>query len=90
MASTKLTAAQLVLLPMVKWERAYDNLTADQRRIIDDEAAAAATQYARLSAYISRRLAGGKHADAVKRQNQSARKVRQALGFTYKDDSITF
>ena len=77
-------------LPMVEWSAAYDRASADERRIIDDQAAAAATRYARLSAYISRRLSGGPHADAVKRQNQAARKVRQALGFTYKDDAISF
>jgi hypothetical protein len=86
----QLDAEALILLPMVKWEAAYENLTTDQRRVIDDEAAAAATRYARLSAYLSRRLAGGKHRDAVKRQNQAARRVRQALGFTYTDDAITF
>jgi len=80
----------MILLPMSKWEATYENLTADQRRQIDDEAAATATKCARLSAYISRRLSGGKHADAVKAQNQAARRTRQALGFTYKDDAITF
>ena len=90
MATTKLSAERLALLPMAKWEQAYENLSADERRIIDDEAARAATTYARMSAYLSRRLAGGKHVDAVKRQNQTARKVRQALGFTYTDDAITF
>lgn len=53
-------------------------------------AAILATQYSRLSAYLSRRVAGGKHADAVKAQNNVARRVRQALGYTYADDSITF
>jgi hypothetical protein len=75
---------------MTKWEAAYDRLSGDERRRIDDKAAAAATKHARLSAYIARRLSVGKHDDAVTRQNQTARKVRQALGFTYTDDAITF
>lgn len=85
-----MSANRFARLPMVKWEAAYERLSADERRQVDDNAAAIATHYARVSAYLSRRLAGGKHADAVKRQNQTARRVRQALGFTYTDDSITF
>lgn len=77
-------------LPMVEWEAAYAELSSDERRAIDDQCAALATVASRLSAYLSRRMAGGKHTDAVKAQNVAARKVRQALGFTYKDDSITF
>ncbi len=76
--------------PPVEWETAYNAMSFDERRAVDDAAAALATKAARLSAYFSRRLSGGKHADAVRRQNQSARRVRQALGFTYTDDSITF
>ena len=76
--------------PMVEWDAAYNAMTFDERRVADDDAAAQATKYARLSAYLSRRMSGGGHADAVKRQNEVARKVRQALGFTYKDDAITF
>jgi hypothetical protein len=75
---------------MVKWQRAIERMSQDERRRLDDEAAALATRAARLSAYISRRESGGKHADAVKAQNKAARAVRQALGFTYKDDGITF
>lgn len=80
----------MIDLPMAQWAEAYDRLSFDDKRKIDDDAAATATKYARLSAYLSRRMAGGKHGDAVKAQNQAARKVRQALGFTYKDDAITF
>jgi hypothetical protein len=84
------TVEQLIDRPMVEWEQAIDGFDHDTRRTLDDQAAAIATRYARLSAYISRRESGGKHADAVKAQNAAARKVRQALGFTYKDDGITF
>lgn len=76
--------------PMAEWQALYDSLSFDERRKLDDDAAAQATRYARLSAYLSRRLSGGRHEDAVKKQNQAARKVRQALGFTYKDDAVTF
>jgi len=75
---------------MVKWEATYNNLSLDARQEIEREAAEAATAYARLSAYLSRRMAGGKHSDAVRRQNQVAARVRQALGYTYKDAPITF
>jgi hypothetical protein len=77
-------------LPMTKWEETYNRLSTDERRMLDDEAAAMATKAARVSAYISRRLSGGTHEPAVKAQNIAARKVRQALGFTYRDDAITF
>lgn len=53
-------------------------------------AAALATHYARVSAYLSRRMSGGRHDAAVQAQNRTARKVRQALGYTYADDKITF
>ena len=77
-------------LPPVKWQAAYERLSTDERMALTDSAAHTATKLARVSAYVSRRMSGGKHEDAVKNQNQSARKVRQALGYTYTDDQITF
>lgn len=77
-------------IPMTKWEATYNRLTFDERRQQDDDAAAQAVRHARVSAYISRRLSGGKHADAVKAQNRAAARVRVALGFTYKDSPIDF
>lgn len=76
--------------PMVKWSTDYDHMTTDEKMQISNTAAALATHYARLSAYLSRRHAGGKHDDAVKAQNRTASRVRQALGYTYKDAPITF
>lgn len=73
-----------------KWQAAYEALTLDERMALSDKAAAHATHHTRLCAYVSRRMSGGKHADAVKAQNTAARKVRQALGYTYTDDAITF
>lgn len=77
-------------MPMVKWEAAYKRLTTDQRMALSDSAASTATRFSRVSAYVSRRMSGGKHADAVTAQNRTARSVRQALGYTYADDKITF
>lgn len=76
--------------PMADWPALYDALTTDQRREVDDQAAVLAVKAARLSRYFGRRTSGGKHEDAVKAQNSVAAKVRQALGFTYKDSPITF
>lgn len=77
---------------MVEWEAAVDALGANSAPAftIDSEAMNRAVYYARMAAYISRRRSGGKHADAVKAQNQVARRVRQALGYTYADDKVTF
>lgn len=84
------TLAAALRRPLARWEQAIRRMSQEERRQLDDDAAALATHAARLSRYISRIEAGGKHADAVKAQNQAARRVRQALGFTYKDDAITF
>ena len=81
---------KLLRTPPVRWERAVTRMRTDDRMRLCDEAAALATRAARISAYVSRRLSGGKHADAVTAQNQAARRVRQALGYTYADDKITF
>lgn len=81
---------KILKTPPVKWERAVKKMGIDERMKLCDEAAAIATRAARVNAYISRFLSGGKHADAVKAQNRAARRVRQALGYTYADDSITF
>lgn len=79
-----------IVVPMAEWERAYTLYSQTEIQQIEREAAELAAGYARLSAYLSRRMSGGKHSDAVKRQNQAAAKVRQALGYTYKDAPITF
>lgn len=84
------TPPDMLTAPPAEWAEMYDAMSFDQRREADDAAAALATRATRVSAYISHRLAGGKHADAVKAQNRAARSTRQALGFTYKDDAITF
>ena len=76
--------------PMVKWEAIVDRMGTAEKMDEADRAAAYAVRLARWNAYVSRRLSGGKHAHAVKAQNQAARKVRQALGYTYADDAITF
>ena len=89
-AQTQQLIRRFARLPMAKWEGAYTRLSTDQRYSLTDGAAQDATHFARVSAYVSRRQTGGKHADAVKRQNQTARSVRQALGYTYAQDAITF
>lgn len=76
--------------PMVEWSALYEESTLDENQTMERTAAELAVTYARLSAYLSRRMAGGKHADAVKAQNKAARGTRQALGYTYKDDAISF
>lgn len=81
---------RLLNVPMVRWERAVDRMSTDEQMRLSDTAAALATRAARLSAYISRRHTGGKHVVAVHAQNRAARRVRQALGYTYADDKITF
>lgn len=80
----------LIDRPMSEWESTIDALPMDERMELIEQFSARATHLARLAAYLSRRLTGGKHADAVKAQNRAARKVRQALGFTYADDAIVF
>lgn len=74
----------------VEWPALYDRLTVGERMALDSALSDIATKAARLSAYLSRRATGGDHKAAVQRQNQVARKVRQALGYTYADDKITF
>jgi hypothetical protein len=76
--------------PMAGWAGVTETMDIDARYTEERRAAEAAVYYARLSAYLSRRMSGGKHADAVKRQNQVAAKVRQALGYTYKEAPIEF
>ena len=76
--------------PMVQWERYVNRMKQDERMQIGDTAAHLAEHYTRLSAYLSRRMSGGRHVDAVRAQNTAARRVRQALGYTYADDKITF
>ena len=76
--------------PPVKWESLYKRVGAADVFRTEAEAAEIATHLARISGYISRRMNGGKHTDAVKSQNRVARGTRQALGYTYADDKITF
>jgi hypothetical protein len=90
MADQNNRTTEILLLAPVDWDAEYQRLTTDQRYALELATALDAVRLARFSAYVSRRLAGGKHADAVKAQNQTARKVRQALGYTYADDKITF
>ena len=93
MAETRLTRRQLDSFAharMVQWEKRYNRIKTDDRRDIDDHSAAMAVRYARASAYIARRQAGGTHASGVKAQNAAAARVRRALGFTYKDAPIDF
>lgn len=75
---------------MVDWCAHYEKLSTDERMHTNDHAAATCERLARFVAYTSRRMAGGKHTDAVRAQNTAGRRVRQALGFTYADDKITF
>lgn len=77
-------------LPPVQWDQYCTDLGTDQRYELERQISSQAVQLARFSAYLSRRMAGGKHSDAVQAQNRAARKVRQALGYTYADDAITF
>lgn len=80
----------LLYAPITQWKEIADSPITTAIQDAERQAAHLATTYARMSAYFSRRMAGGKHADAVKAQNIAARKVRQALGYTYADDKITF
>lgn len=81
---------EALLLAPVDWSALYESLDTNQRYELERQLSQDAVQLARLAAYISRRQTGGKHDDAVKAQNTAARKVRQALGYTYADDKITF
>jgi hypothetical protein len=90
MATTATKAELLANRPMTAWDEAYRAMDTATAFEVDDQAANHAVHFARLSAYIARRRQGGTHTDAVKAQNRVGRRVRQALGYTYKDDSITF
>ena len=83
-------AINLVESPMVDWREAYElnvgNVWSDTERT----AAHVAIRNARLSAYLSRRMAGASHEVAVRHQNAVAAKVRKALGFTYFKDDVSF
>lgn len=81
---------EFLTLAMVEWSATYERLHSGEAHAHERAAAALATHAARLSAYLSRRLSGGTHDDAVKAQNRAARGVRQALGYTYADDRVTF
>lgn len=83
-------AQDIMNAAMVEWQDRINGLPQHEAYRLESELATLATHAARLSAYISRRLTGGKHDDAVKAQNTAARKVRQALGYTYADDSVRF
>lgn len=85
-----MTMQQFLDLAMVDWQKTIDAMPQNERHELESYLAALAQHSARASAYISRRVMGGKHEDAVKRQNEVARKVRQALGYTYADDKVTF
>lgn len=81
---------ELMGAPMVEWRKLCEKMSQEDRRETEETLAQLATRAARASAYLSRRETGGKHDDAVRRQNQVARSVRQALGYTYGRDDITF
>lgn len=89
-AEIRALAEAFGLAPMVDWAARYARLSEAERYEVEREMSARAVHYARASAYLSRRMNGGTHGDAVKRQNQTAAKVRGALGYTYKEAPITF
>lgn len=73
-----------------EWAALVESTNDRALREMEREAAAAAIHLARLSAYLSWRLNGHKHATAVREQNSVAAKVRHALGFTFARTDITF
>jgi hypothetical protein len=81
---------ELLEAPMVHWAKLCERMSQEDRLETEGVLAQLATRAARASAYLSRRETGGKHDDAVKRQNEVARRVRHALGYTYGRDDITF
>lgn len=81
---------KIINRPMAAWDKAVTKLPTQARMDLLQELGVLTIRAARLEAYLYRRHAGGKHADAVKAQNQVARRVRQALGYTYADDAIHF
>lgn len=91
--TTRLTRVQLERFAntaMAQWDRRYGRMDSIDRNDTERHAAAMAERFARTAAYISRRMIGGTHADAVKHQNAVARGVRKALGFAYPNQPITF
>lgn len=81
---------EILYLAPVDWAATVERMSTEERYELERAIVGDAVQLARFSAYIGRRITGGNHAAGVKRQNQVARKVRQALGYTYADDAITF
>ena len=76
--------------PMVEWSEAIDARNHDQLRTLEHESTGLAVQAARLAAYTAARNEGRTHAQAVKRQNTIAAKLRRALGFYNGRADITF
>lgn len=83
-------AQDLLDRPIQEWQLAVASLSTELRQSIESDIAALTIKAARLSAYLTVCTLGGGHEQAVKRQNQVARKVRRAMGYTYADDAITF
>lgn len=83
-------ALRFMATPMVRWHATINRMNTSDRMALTDTLAAFAQTATRASAYVSRRHTGGRHIEAVKAQNQACRKVRQALGYTYADDQVTF
>lgn len=81
---------EILLLAPVDWEAEDDRLSTDERYELERAISQDCVRLARFSAYVSRRLSGGTHADAVKRQNTVAGRVRLALGYTYRHDDLHF
>jgi hypothetical protein len=81
---------ELLEAPMVEWQKLCEKMSQEDRRETESVLAQLATRAARASAYLSRRETGGRHEDAVKRQNAVARSVRYALGYTYGRDDVSF
>lgn len=77
-------------LPLAQWASEYERMSMAERIGLADRLASQVEWMTRVNAYISRRMSGGQHKDAVTAQNRAVRKVRQALGYTYADDKITF
>lgn len=77
-------------MSLAKLDGWYEKADLATKWDVERACASGATKLARYSAYISRRINGGKHEDAVRAQNRAARRVRQALGYTYADDAVNF
>lgn len=77
--------------PMTRWPNLIKNGRITTRVWdLEREASNIAVHAARFSAYLSRRINGGNHADAVRHQNNVAAKVRAALGYTQRRSDIRF